>query len=460
MKTTGLVIISILLLGLLGMSPASAQSPGVGYIPLLQPGYDTALPREVLSQQNYDRIALKLLQAQSQGVISGYEPDTYGGFVRVIFAPGSSRMVNGLDVRSDLKDVLVPPTSAEMNTGRQADDTYIGFQVNSSCFYVSNLVTGTEVTAMLKTPGGETTGAAYGLADSSGYFWGCFGGPMPSVIPGYKVVVTRQFRTEAPVTYQTVVPAANFKSVTKSTATVTGKAPANLEFALDWIHWSLTATNNPRMLRIVGKVPANGSWSASYATEYPGSGAFRGGDTLTLILRKNENFNFNFGMRVPYLICQLRSPVCAYRGIPKQAVTVTILHAGTLHTFSGKVSSQGEFGVILEDTRGNPILLKAGDVVTGTNALKLTLPTLTSAVNRTTDRITGKAPINNYFEVGFTMLSSGTTNQVWIKTDPLGNYTADFSAIGGIPSAVPLITHVIYTPKSSGNVTIFEKIVP
>lgn len=460
MKRMGLVIVFLLLLSAIGVSPADAQSPEFGYIPLLQPGYNASLPREFVSQQSYDLIALKLLQAQSQGVISSFEPDYYGGFVRVTMPPGGLRMDSGLDMRTDLNDVLVPPSPAEMASGRQADETYISFSIYSSCFYVSNLATGTMVTAMLKTPGGETTGAAYGLADATGYYWGCFGGPMPTVIPGYKIVVTRKFRTETPVVYRTVVPGANFKSVTKSTATVFGKAPANLEYALDWIHYSLAATNTPRMLRIEGTVPASGDWSASYATEYPGSGAFRGGDELTLILRKDTHFNFSYRMRVPYLICQLRSPVCVYRGIPKQAVTVTIKHAGQLHTFSGSVNRQGEFGVVLEDTLGNPILLKAGDVVTGTSAMNLTLPTLSSAVNRTTDKITGKAPINNYFEVGFTMLSSGTTNKVWIKTDALGNYVADFSTIGGIPSGVPLITRLVYTPKNSGNVTLYEKIVP
>ena len=75
------------------------------------------------------------------------------------------------------------------------------------------------------------------------------------VIPGYMVTFTVFSIGAAPLSYASVAPRNTFKSITKSTATVSGMAPKNLPYALDWYHAMLDTDNNYRMLRLTGSVP-------------------------------------------------------------------------------------------------------------------------------------------------------------------------------------------------------------
>ena len=139
---------------------------------------------------------------------------------------------------------------------------------------------------------------------------------------------------------------------------------------------------------------------------------------------------------------------------------MTITKALKVYTFSGITDRQGQFNLLIEDSVGNPLLLSAGDKVTATGAVAETLPALTSVINRPADTISGKAPVNHYFSVGFKALASSSYHKIWLKTNAEGIYMADFSALVGIPDSGTLISDVMFTRKASGNTTILEKISP
>ena len=110
MKKMGLVIAFLLIICTLGVHPVAAQTNAYGYIPLLQEGYDTTLPRQIVSHQIYDLLVFDLLKAREQGQITGFEPDFYGGFVRVTLPHGASlRDSSALDIRSTLDEAVVRP---------------------------------------------------------------------------------------------------------------------------------------------------------------------------------------------------------------------------------------------------------------------------------------------------------------------------------------------------------------
>jgi hypothetical protein len=453
MKKISLVFILVLLISVFQAHPVNAEPSSSGYLPLLREGYDISLPREISSRQAYDSILPELLKAQNSGGILSFEVDYYGGFVRLTLPPVASQNIGGLEVRDSLSDVLVRPLQFDQAYLKAPPGVYISLNAYSSCFYVYGVSTSTHISGQLFTSTAELVGAADGFSDTELYYWDCFDGSKPTVKPGYSVQFQVDIAGGPPVIYTTTVPQNTFKTITKSTASVTGTATPALPYALDWYHALLDSENHYRMLREEGTIPLTGNWSETYADK------FRGGDHLVLILETDTVFHTNTALDVPYFSCTLRSPDCIYHGFPRKPVTMTITHAGTPYTFSGTTNRQGEFTISLEDSMGNPLKLSPGDLVTATSTLKETLPDLTASVNRTTDKITGKAPLYNYFNVELTPYLTGVTSRDWVKASLLGKYRADFSAVG-IPDTGSLKVELVYAPKRSGNVTRLIKIVP
>ena len=452
MKKLSLISVSILLVSVFLGQPVRAESPGFGYIPLLHEGYDSSFPREYLSNQAYDSLLPELLRAQKSGEISDFEPDFYGGFIRVTMT-GSSAASIGLEIFYDLTDALVKPIVSSQTNLKAPPELYISLSTYSNCFYVYGVATGTHILGQVFTGSHELVGAAEGLSDASLYYWDCFSGPFPTVIPGYSISFQIDIAGGDPLVYTTTVPRNTFTTITKSTASVAGTATPSVPYALDWYHAELDSENHMRMLREEGSIPASGNWSETYADK------FRGGDQLVLILETDSVFHTSTSVYVPYFSCILRSPTCGYRGFPRSAVTMTVTHAGITYTFTGMTDKYGVYIISLENAAGAPVLLSSGDVVTATGAVNETLPALTIYVNRTTNKITGKAPLYNYFKVGFLYDGVSSPYEAWLKTDALGKYKADFTAVG-IPDSELLKVEITYSPKRSGNITKLIKMVP
>ena len=377
-------------------------------VPLLSEGYDTSLPRHIVSQQNYDRLLHRLMDAKARGSITDFEPDFFGGFVRITNPSISLRGGSGnFPVKTNMREAIVKPTTAE---GKTADRS-LGFQVsiseNSSCFVIQNAGDGTLVVGLLKTASGELIGMSEDYASSTGYLFDCFWVTNP-IKPGDKVIF-KLYDSGSNLlgTYISTIPRNTFLTINKSAGIVTGRAPAGLTFKATWYHDKQDAGNTHEYQEILGTVAGSGNWSADFIKP------FRGSDILTLYLYKGEHFTFDYHFKVPRLDCGIRSNNLSLTGIPNTPVTVTITQGAKIYTYSGLIGRSGYFYVYLYDSLGDPIPLASGNKITGTGASTFILPSLQMTVNRTDDTVTGTAPASKYFSVYIQVVRSYVSEIKW-----------------------------------------------
>lgn len=453
MQKISLVMAFIFVFCAIGIQPVSAQQPEYGYIPLLIEGYDTTLPRQVVSQKNFERMLPLLLEAKSRGDIADFEPDFFGGFVRV--TNPSSGLRNSsfrLPIKSEMWDAIVEPlgNQIEVNRDSKLAPRFTVFMYNfSSCFQI-NTEPDYRVKGILKTSSGEILAASDDTADSSGWLYECFSGTYTSTTPGYVVSFTLFDSGGTKVsTYSTTVPRNTFTKTNNADGIVYGKAPTGLSYTATWSRSLNNATNSYLYQSKTGIVPSSGDWAADFTY------SFKGGDYLDIYLKKGV-FTFDYYFMVSRTGCVLRGDYCWLTGLPNKPVSMTITHSGTTYSFSGKTSRTGYFYAEPVDVYGDPVLLSPGDKITGTGAVTSTLPTLTMSLNRTANTITGKAPASKYFEVDFD--SEFAWDWVWLGSSSTGTYTAAFDT--DIPSTGIVYTYLSITIPATGNYTYLRRVFP
>ena len=452
MKKFGLVMAVIFILCALGTQPVSAQEPEYGYVPLLSEGYDTSLPRELVSRESFERLLPRLMDAKAEGIITDFEPDFFGGFVRVTSPSATLRGGAGaFPVKAEMWDAIVRPPTPNTRDIQRTATISIELYMYSRCFIFSGAGAGTHIKGTISTSAGELLGAIDAFADGDGYLYDCFVGDGHAV-PGYKVTLKRfNPSTEVQLSSHTlIVPRTTFKSFTKSDALVSGTATPNLTYTISWFHPNLDAGRTNTYKTLSGTVAADGKWAGNF------TGSFRGSDSIYLYLKKGV-FSIGSGFAIPFLDCRLRTNYCTLYGLPKKPVELTIKHGGILYRFTGTSSVSGYFYGALETAAGDPILLSVGDRITGTDTIAFNLPALTMSVNRLTDRVSGKAPPNKFFEVAWYGIQSSYTiyDYVWAGSGATGDYTAIFPS--DIPDSGFMETDIYYTDPATGNVTSYWK---
>jgi hypothetical protein len=448
MKKFGLVIAVMFLLCALGTHPVSAQEPEYGYIPLLSEGYDISLPRQLLSHQAFERMVPLLMEAKAKGIIIDFKPDLYGGFVRVTGPSAALRgSLDNLPVKADMWDAIVrPPSSAETPATRSAT-LLISIDLYSSCFGIFNAGADQHIKGTMTTPSGELLGVIDAYADSGGQLWECFVGDGDAV-PGNIVTFKRYVTGSGWLTSKTTVPRAAFKTITNSTGIVTGTGTAGLGYLVYWYHPRLDASQGYDYDSITGTISSTGKWSADFPI------TFLGQDWTYIRINKGV-FYFTRGVDVPHLSCRLRTNYCTLYNLPDIPVSITVKHGGVPYSFSGKTDTWAMFSVSLINTMGDPVLLSAGDTITGTGATTYNLPNLTMSVNRSTNTVSGKAPASKYFSVSWYTIPSTESGWMWVGSTSSGAYTAAFSS--DIPDAGFLETDIYYTQPGTGNTTSYWK---
>lgn len=448
MKKFGLVMVVMFILCALGTHPVSAQEPEYGYVPLLAEGYDTSLPRQLVSRESFERLLPGLMAAKAEGIITDFEPDFYGGFVRVTNPSATLRGGSGaFPVKASKWDAIVrPPVSVGERTTRSAT-LQINLFLYDNCFNIKNASADQYIKGTLKTSSGELLGIFDGYADSEGQLWECFQGDA-GVSPGSVILFKRYDSVSGWITSKTTVPRATFKTISKSTGVVTGTGTPGSNYLFYWWHPKLNANRDWDYFSIGKTIPSTGKWIVDFPTP------FKGEDNIGVDIKKGE-FSFNWNIDLPHLFCQLRTNYCVLYNLPNIPVSMTVKHAGILYSFSGKTNYRGGFYADLRNTEGDPVLVSPGDTITGTGATTYNLPTLTMSLNRSANTVAGKAPPNKWFEVSWNLSNYTLSDWMWTGSNSTGEYSA--SSPSDIPSSGFLQTDIYYTQPGTGNRTGYYK---
>lgn len=398
------------------------------------------------------------MEAQKRGEIASFEPDYFGGFVKVTYTSISiaSDSISGQMV-GDLQQAFVPIPHSSDTITPETDSTVYSPQIQihpySSSVYMSNLGAYDHIVGKLSASG-QVMAYLDATADSSGWAYGYFSGSITQMVPGY--VVSLKFYNSKGTwlrTLTTAIPRITFKSYDKTNAIVTGTASAGKTFRAIWEQHILDASGNTWLYsQKTGTVSSAGTWSVDFGTQ-----KMRGNDFVEFDRTDNANFDYSSYFWIPALECELGSDWCELYNIPNTAVTMSITHAGVTHTFSGKTNNWGYFYAQLVDSNQDPILLVAGDTVSGTGATTYKLDKLTAVVHPSTQKITGTAPANTYFSVQLYWSGSNYWNYNWTHANASGNFSADFTS-AGMPATGMFHTEVYHMNKSTGNVTVLEKV--
>lgn len=489
MKKFRILLVLCFLLSSVGIGAVSAQDSQTGYIPLLAADYNTAIPREETSHLRLQFLLPELLKAQHQGLITSFEPDYYGGFVKVTYSAGFNASEQlGVQMVSSMMDAVTPPPSGTPDTSSSDtqekgtpppsetlvnldgssfdvqgavtpppseispihESTYTPWtyiRTYSNCVEMDDLGANAHVLGTL-TASGQVVAIFDATADSSGYLWACFSGFYSTVVPGY--VVNFKIYNSVGTYLKTItatIPRITFKTYNLAQAIVTGTATAGKPFTAYWSQHNLDAGNTYTSTPKTGTVSSTGAWSVDFGTQI-----MRGGSWVGFDLPVTANLVVSNSFWLPYLYCELGGNWCELYNIPNTSVSISITHAGVTHKFSGKTNHSGYFDVYLVNSNQEPIFLSAGDLISGTGANAYLITTLTVLPHPTTDKITGSAPANNYFWVE--LRTSGNWYDKWTHSDSAGNYVANFSGIVDIPVG-PILVEVPFTNRVTGNVTYY-----
>lgn len=437
------------------VSPVQAQESGhYGFVPMVTQA-DPNVPLVVQAQHAFEKLLPALLAGQHSGTILEFEPDLAAGIVKIKYAASADMSTLGTaQVSNNIHAAvaMVPHPKVVKSEGGSAFSPTFRPYLYSSCFEVIDVNINSYVVASLRDKTGAVVANYTGIADVSGYLYDCFdyAGAYTNILPGYKV--TYKVYTTAGGgllgTYTTIAPTVNFTTVNKTTSVVGGVGPVGKAYSIFWYHDNLNAANSTLIVNKTGTIPATAKWSVDF-----GVIKFRGGDHFNMYVTQTANFVFYRSWFVPYIYCQLGSNFCSIYGVPFQAATLSITHAGVVHTFNGKFTRGGWFDIELLDAAGAPIFLTPGDKISGTGIPVYALPALTIVPNFTTDVVTGKAPASRYFSVWVKDVQNQQWYSVWAHTDALGNYAASFSGTFDLVSGAVLTYEVDYVDPATGNET-------
>jgi hypothetical protein len=463
MKLFRVLLIFVCMLAAVAASPAQAVGgKKVGFIRLLA-SVDAKSPIQTQARSAFNRIRPQLLALQKQGVILAFEPELKAGIVKVEYAVSGPNVMalSQYQTFDNIHDAIVPGASAASHTARpEVLSPVFDMELYDSCFDGTFLGADSHVLGSLRDKAGRIVASYEGYADSSGdIFFDCFpwSGSYTDVLPGYTVTF-KIYDSVAPTllgTFSIVAPDIDFTSVNKTTAVVRGTGPAGKPYDISWSHrnWNVadTDTSNTKS----GTISASGTWVKDMST-----GTFRGYDSLDVYVMASSNFWFLRWMDVPYIYCQLGGNSCQIAGFAFQPAALSIIHAGTPYSFSGKFDADGYFSAVLENA-GDPIFLKAGDKVSGTNLPSYTLPALTGTINFSTDVVSGKVPANRYFDLWAYSPCSCTSYLVYSHSNATKSYSSDFASQVDLVKMEATNIEIYFADLATGNVTdYFKSFVP
>jgi hypothetical protein len=456
MKFIRTLLIAVFLLSLIA-SPASAQGGALGYVVLVSQA-NPGLPLVLQARQAFDRLAPALLAAQHSGAVISFTPELEAGLLKIKFAPGGQNaMPAGLSVYSNLNQAARLVPHLRNQTTRTANQAPIfQMQMNSSCFWVDGLSYDWTVLGSLRDKTGRILSVFKGNADASGFLPGCFDwlSAYNGVLPGYKITFKLLDSFGVPQgTYNSVTPAYSINSINKTAASATGSAPAGLSYNLTWYHTNLDADNTLNTNMLTSAVAPSSQWSHDF-----GQQPFRGGDLLWMNLHAAGGFHYGVSSTVPFSGCSLGGDSCFIYGLPFKPASLTITHAGVPYTFSGKFDRRGWFSASLADADDTPILLVAGDSLVGTGIARWKLPTITTALDYSRDRITGKGPANRHDYISISQASAYSWLWDWYSAGADGKFSVDVSSSFDLLPDSAYVLRVESTDPLTGNLTIVRPI--
>lgn len=449
------ILLSLMFMLMLVIMPVAAKEEGGRYVfvPLLTK-VNPAIPLRVQSQQAYQRLLPQLLASKKSGSILEFEPEFSAGIVKIKYAANAREfaITGAQEVLDNIHEaVAAVPHEQAPTVGRTASSPLFYPTLFSSCFDTYNLGANSYLVASLRTSANAVVANYAGYADGDGHLYDCFNwnGSYTNVIPGYKLTYKIFTALGGTVlgTYTATVPNITITGINAANSTASGTGPIGKPYWIDWSHANLNAGNTYLYGTQTGTVSNTGSWAVDFGTV-----KFRGGDFVDAYITQNANFIFDRWMYVPYAYCELGGNYCEIEGFPRQAATMTITHAGTPYTFTGKFSNWNWFSANLEDSMGAPIFITAGDKISGTGITTYTLPSLTAVPNFATDVVTGKAPANRYFTVWVYDVYNQYWYGIWTHSDAAGNYSANFSSIFNLRAIDTLTFEIYFRDPVTGNV--------
>jgi len=446
------ILFIVTFLSTLFIIPAQAQGGGkYGFLALVTQAR-SGVPLETQARQAFNRLAPQLLAAQKNGTIVAFEPDLSAGILKIEYAAGAHAAVPaGLQGLDDINAAaaLVPHATSAGPVNELVITPAFSMNLFSSCFSAAGLGASSHVIGSLRDKNGVLVSNLSATASASGTLFACFdySGPFSQVVPGDKIAFNVYDGGNVLLgTFTATTPAFSFTAINKTTSVVSGLGPKNKAFALDWWHPNLDAANTAISVTQLGTVSSTGKWSADLGTI-----KIRGNDELRLYVAQNSAFSFNRYIYVSATYCEPGSNYCGLNGFPAKPASLTIVHAGVTHTFTGHFDSTGWFSANLVDSSGVPIFLKAGDKISGTGIPAYSLPNLTALPNYSTDVVSGKSPANNYTDIWVRDVVDQVWNEVWTKSNAAGNYSADYSLLVNLVAGQPYGLEVYYTDPITGN---------
>lgn len=453
MKTLRVLFAVVFLLSLFAQT-AGASPSTVGFLPLLS-NVDANLPVEIQTRDAMRAVLPALMAAQARGEILEFEPSPSTGVLKILYgraAEGTSTLA-GRPVFSNMRDavsaIAFPPAPGAEASGSEATARF-SMKLYDNCFKATGLSSGAHVTGSLRDKTGRSIALYDAKADVAGTIsFGCFSwtGAYSDVIPGYKITF-KEFNptTNALIhTYTVVAPRVRYTGIDKVNSIVRGVAPIGKPFTARWYHRNWNATNTVLNISRVGTVTAAGTWSVDF-----GAVKIRGNDHLNMVVVMSTYFDFDRWMDVPHTYCVLGGNYCEVSGFAFAPAFIKMVRGTASYTYSGRFGSDGYFRTSFQTLAGDPIFLISGDKVSGTGVAAYPLPVLTSAINTSTDVVSGKAPASSYFELWVLVSATGVSYKKYAHSNSLGNYFSDFTDVLDIQGQ-PLSTQIYHTNLLSGN---------
>ena len=452
MKITHFVLV-IVFLFTCAVSPAQAQAGGREvFIPLVTEA-DPNVPLWMQAQQAYETLLPKLIAAKRKGEILEFRSEPSVGILGIKYASGARAFAFGNQQEiSDLNAALalVPKTPATRATP-EATGAFFDMTLYSSCYTISDLPNKEIVKAVMYDKTGNLLATSSTQASSGGAS-GCFY-PWQQIMPGYKLTYKIYDTTGASLlgTYTSGVPAMGITEINRAEGSIGGYAPAGKFYTASWYHRELDVNRTYRAMGKADTVPADKHWLVDLSNEV----SIRGGDFLMLELMQRNRFLFTDFRYAPAVSCDSIEIGCWGYAAPSQNITMSIMQAGKLYSFSTRTGVRGDFYIDLYDSQHNRIYLTKGDKIKVTGVEQLTIPNMTATVNFATDVVSGAVPMNTYFYLGVVTYLPGTGTVYrsrWTTSKPFKNfYAEDFSDFIDLKADDLFTVDLSYTDPQTGN---------
>lgn len=452
-----LFIAALLLSGFTNTARAAGQAPdrAVGFIKLVT-NAQANVPIETQTQNALRRLLPTLRAAQKRGQVVEFEGSPSSGVLKLVYRPSAGALnIAGKTIYTHIKDAMAPESALREAGGlaqmsASAGTGFFDMHLYEDFFQATGLAAGAHVIGSLRNAGGAVLAVYEGTADGTGELFDFFplNGPFSNVLPGYRVTFKEYNGSTLLNTYMTIVPNLAFSSMDKPNAILRGTGPAGKQVQGQWSRELWNAANSVAQRNAVSTVSGAGTWAVDFGTI-----PIRGGDSFDVLVLQNANFSFGRHMYAPYMYCQTGGDFCELSGLPSTAAAIQIVHGGITRNFTGKFSAFGFFDADPQNADGSPIFIAAGDKVSGTGIVPYLLPNLTTALNYTTDVMSGQAPANRFMDAWVWVAATQTWYEVYTQANSGGVYSADFSGFADLISGEPYMTEVFFVLPITGNTT-------